>query len=184
MQARAARIRKHVEDVELGPRGVEVDRAEGLVSLPFELPLGFDTLRMIRGHRSGSPAATSEGDCPLRRRPLVDKKSPPRVRGQSNLTRAGSVRITIRLARCQVSGRAGAAPRHSIAGTPALGASGTDHGPIFLIRDDICRNCRNAAPLHAQRRDSHARGDRGVDPRFAGALGFAPHRMDVRKYLG
>ena len=52
VQAGAARVGKHVEDVELGPGGIEIDRAEGLVPLPFGLPLGLDTLRVIRRHGS------------------------------------------------------------------------------------------------------------------------------------
>ncbi len=54
VQARPAGVRKHVEDVELGPGGIEVDRAEGLVPLPLGLPLGLDTLRVIRRHGFGS----------------------------------------------------------------------------------------------------------------------------------
>ena len=52
VQAGAAGVGKHVEDVELGPGRVEVDRAEGLVPLPFGLPLGLDALRVIRRHGS------------------------------------------------------------------------------------------------------------------------------------
>ena len=50
VQAGSARVGKHVEDVELGPRGIEVDRAKGLVPFPFGLPLGLDTLRVVRRH--------------------------------------------------------------------------------------------------------------------------------------
>ena len=84
VQAGAARVREHVEDVELGPRRIEVDRAEGLVPLPFGLPLGLDALRMVRRHGSRSLARDHARQHVDRARAAgcsVDKKSPPRVRG-------------------------------------------------------------------------------------------------------
>src|SRR5262249_60908016 len=39
VQPGPAGIREHIKDIELGPPGIDVDRAECLVPLPFRLPL-------------------------------------------------------------------------------------------------------------------------------------------------
>ncbi len=72
VQARPAGIGKHVEDVELGPGRIEIDRAERLVPFPFGLPLGLDALRVIRRHagtlrpRPPRPLSTARGRWLLR----------------------------------------------------------------------------------------------------------------------
>ncbi len=91
VQARAAGIRKHVEDKELGPRGVQIDGAEGLVSLPLELPLGFDALRMIRGHRSGSRLLSVTGEVASVRGLLGETKKARRGFGGSPTSHVSAV---------------------------------------------------------------------------------------------
>ena len=61
VQARAAGVGEHVEDVELGLAGTKSGVRKVLFSLPVGLPLRLDPLGMIRRHDGRSPSGPGRG---------------------------------------------------------------------------------------------------------------------------